>query len=90
MAEYLGYEPDLGGVPNPVWPKPIIAALSVGVEEGAGLHNIAASLQSPSPEFANLPTTELGVPLFSKMTDAQKAGFIALCCVEETRQTVSV
>lgn len=85
MAEYLGYEPDLGGVPNPVWPKPIIAALSVGVEEGAGLHNIAASLQSPSPEFADLPTTELGVPVFSRMTDTQKADFVALCGIEIAR-----
>ena len=90
MADYLGFEPDLGGVPNPVWPKPIIAALSVGVEEGAGLHNIAASLQSPSPEFSDLPTTELGVPLFSKMTDSQKAGFIALCGIEEAQQAASI
>ncbi|MGI9232492.1 MAG: hypothetical protein ACR2RD_02580 [Woeseiaceae bacterium] len=82
MAGFLGYEPDLGGMPNPVWPKPIIAALSVGVEEGAGLHNIAASLQSPSPEFADLPTTDLGVPQFSRMDDAQKAYFIELCSVD--------
>jgi hypothetical protein len=89
MAEYLGYEPDLGGVPNPVWPKPIIAALSVGVEEGAGLHNIAASLQSPSPEFADLPTTELGVPVFSRMTDIQKADFVALCGIEPVRDVAN-
>jgi len=82
MAEYLGSEPDLGGVPNPVWPKPIVAALTVGVEDGAGLHNIAASLQNPSPEFADLPTTQLGVPMFSQMTEAQKADFLALCGVE--------
>ncbi|MGI9272596.1 MAG: hypothetical protein ACR2QT_12530 [Woeseiaceae bacterium] len=83
MTEYLGQEPHLGGVPNPVWPQAIIDALSVGVEEGAGLHNIAASLQSPSPEFAELPTTELGVPDFSKMSDAQKASFIALCQIDD-------
>lgn len=81
MTEYLGYEPQLGGVENPVWPKPIVTALSAGVEEGAGLHNIAASLQSPSPEFAELPTTELGVPDFSRMSDAQKAYFVDLCHV---------
>jgi hypothetical protein len=82
MAEYLGHEPDLGGVPDPVWPKPIVAALVAGVEEGAGLHNIAASLQKPSPEFADSPTTELGVPVFSRMSDAQKADFMALCGIE--------
>ena len=82
MADYLGYEPDLGGVPDPVWPKPIIAALMVGVEEGAGLHNIAASLQRPSPEFVDLPTTELGVPAFSRMNGAQKADFLALCGID--------
>ena len=82
MTEYLGYEPDLGGVPDPVWPKPIVAALVAGVEEGAGLHNIAATLQKPSPEFAESPTTELGVPVFSRMSDAQKADFVALCGIE--------
>lgn len=82
MSEYLGFEPSLGGVPDPVWPKPIVAALMVGVEEGAGLHNIAASLQAPSPEFADLPTTELGVPDFSRMSDAQKAFFVDICSIE--------
>ena len=72
MAEYLGFEPDLGGVSEAVWPTSIVSALTVGVEEGAGLHNIAATLQSPSPEFADLPTTELGVPDFSRMTPAQR------------------
>lgn len=81
MAEYLGRDPDLGGVPNPVWPQPIIDALVEGVEDGAGLHNIAASLQSSSPEFAELPTTDLGVPDLSRMSDAQKAEFVALCHV---------
>lgn len=82
MTEYLGFEPVLGGVPDAVWPKPIVAALMVGVEEGAGLHNIAASLQAPSPEFAELPTTELGVPDFSQMSDAQKTFFVDLCQIE--------
>ena len=72
MTEYLGFEPDLGGVSEAVWPAPVVSALTVGVEEGAGLHNIAATLQSPSPEFADLPTTELGVPDFSRMTYTQK------------------
>ncbi len=82
MANYLGFEPDLGAIDDPVWPKPIIAALSVGVEEGAGLHNIAACLQAPSPEFNDLPTTEMGVPAFSRMTDAQKNHFLVLCATE--------
>ncbi len=79
MATYLGAIPDMGGVPNPVWPQPIIAALSAGVEEGGGLHNIAATLQGPSPEFTDLPTTALGVPLFREMNAAQKVKFIGLC-----------
>jgi len=82
MEAYLGKTPDLGGIENPVWPGPIVAALTVGVEEGAGLHNIAASLQSPSPDFAGLPTTDLGVPVFSQMSDAQKSEFLALCGIE--------
>jgi hypothetical protein len=82
MAEYLGHPPNLGGVDKPVWPMPIIVALSAGVEEGAGLHNIAASLQRPSPEFADLPTTDLGVPVFSRMSDVQKSGFVAQCGIK--------
>jgi hypothetical protein len=65
-----------------VWPKEVAEALGKGSEQGGGLHNIAASLQRPSPEFAGLPTTELGVPVFSKMTDDQKKAFLALCGVE--------
>ena len=83
MASYLGFEPNLGAIDNPVWPKPIIAALSVGVEEGAGLHNIAASLQMPSPEFSSLPVTEMGVPQFSLMSDTQKEFFLALCDISK-------
>ena len=79
MESDLGYKPAMGGVPNPVWPKPIIAALSHGAEAGSGLHNIAASLQSSSPEYEGFPTTELGVPRFSLMTDEQKADFVRLC-----------
>lgn len=82
MEAHLGYKPEMGGVPSPVWPKPIIVALSHGVESGGGLHNIAASLQAPSPEFEGWPTTELGVPDFSAMTEAQQLDFIALCGLE--------
>ena len=83
IEEYVG-RPNplgLGGGPKAVWPPEIGAALGKGAEEGGGLHNIAASLQSPSPEFADLPTTELGVPVFAAMTDAQKKSFLALCAV---------
>ena len=83
MAAYLGVVPDLGGIDNPVWPQSIIVALSAGTEEGAGLHNIAASLQSPSPEFSGLPTTSLGVPIFSEMSDQQKIDFLTLCGVKQ-------
>ena len=79
MEVYMGWKPDMGGVPSPVWPNPIIAALSHGAETGGGLHNIAASMQSSSPEFDGVPTTELGVPRFSLMTDRQKLDFISLC-----------
>ena len=83
MGDYLGFEPDLGAIDDPVWPKPIVAALSVGVEEGAGLHNIAASLQMPSLEFSDLPTTEMGVPEFSLMSNSQKEFFLALCNIDK-------
>ena len=62
-------------------PKPIIAALSHGVEDGGGLHNIAAKMQSASPEYNGMPVTEMGVPDFSKMLDEQKKAFIKLCSV---------
>ena len=58
------------------------AALGKGSEEGGGLHNIAASLQMPSPEFENLPTSALGVPVFAKMTTEQKRTFLRLCGVD--------
>lgn len=90
MAAYLGFRPNLGGWENPVWPQPIIAALSVGSEEGAGLHNIAATLQKSSPEFAGMPTTELLVPVFSRMSDAQKVEFLALCGVENPGEAAKV
>lgn len=80
IAEHVG-NPNplgLGGGPKAVWPAEIGAALGKGSEEGGGLHNIAASLQMPSPEFADLPTTELGVPIFADMNDQQKADFLQL------------
>lgn len=55
----------LGFRPRNVWPPAVGAALGKGSEEGGRLHNIAASLQMPSPEFEDLPTIALGVPVFS-------------------------
>lgn len=83
IEEYVG-RPDplsLGVRGKAVWPPEIGAALGKGAEEGGGLHNIAASLQAPSPEFAELPTTALGVPIFEQMTKQQKDTFLALCGV---------
>lgn len=79
ISDYLGYQVNFGGWENPVWPQPVIDALSVGIEEGAGLHNIAASLQVTSPDYADLPKTDLGVPFFPSMSDAQKFKFLTLC-----------
>ena len=53
-----------------------------GSEEGYGLHNIAATLQTDSPEFADLPVTNMRVPIFDDMTDEQKKSFLKLCAVE--------
>ena len=72
----------LGGGAPAVWPPEIAAALRKGSEQGGGLHNIAASLQQRSPEFADLPTTDLGVPIFQAMNDEQKADFLKLLALD--------
>jgi hypothetical protein len=84
LEDYVGRPNplDLGDWSNSVWPPSIVAVLSKGSEEGGGLHNIAAGLQMSSPEFADFPATDLGVPVFSKMTDEQKAFFLKLLAVE--------
>lgn len=85
IAQYVGSPNPLGlkrGNKPAVWPREIAEALSQGSEEGGGLHNIAARLQSPSPEFADLPTTDMGVPNFSAMTIGQKKFFLELCGVK--------
>ena len=64
------------------WPSEVGKALGEGSEEGNGLHNIAATLQSASPEFADLPLTDTKVPLFSEMSEQQKESFLSLCGVE--------
>ena len=81
LEKFLGYSPDLGGIISNFWPQPIVDALMVGVEEGAGLHNMAAKSQIISPEFAGMPVTELGVPDFKKMSEEQRSKFIKLCHV---------
>ena len=65
-----------------VWPPEVGAALGKGSEEGGGLHNIAAALQAPSPEFADFPTTELGVPIFEAMSEEQKHTFLNMLAVK--------
>jgi hypothetical protein len=83
IAEYVGRENplDIEPMPKAVWPPAVAAAIGKGHDEGAGLHNIAAALQAPSPEFKDLPTTALGVPIFSAMTEEQKAFFLDLLAV---------
>ncbi len=63
------------------WPPEVGKALAEGRENGNGLHHIAATLQSDSPEFAGLPLTTTKVPLFSEMHRKQKLSFLALCSV---------
>ena len=94
IEEYVGRENPFGldinkeGKPSvmldPVgpWPAEVGAALGEGAEEGNGLHNIAATLQTDSPEYADLPVTALRVPIFADMTDQQKADFVRLCGIE--------
>lgn len=64
------------------WPAEVGRAVGEGAEQGNGLHNIAATLQTTSPEFENLPVTAIGVPNFAEMTQEQKVTFLAQCGVE--------
>ena len=68
--------------PVGAWPREVGLALGDGGEQGNGLHNIAATLQSASPEFASLPTTAMGVPVLTEMSDEQRNTFLSLCGVE--------
>ena len=61
------------------WPREVGMAVADGSEEGNGLHNVAATLQTKSPEFEGLPVTEMGVPILTEMTDEQKVSFLSLC-----------
>lgn len=82
-----GLSLDDGGNPSHLlkpgfWPDEVGTALREGSEEGNGLHNIAATLQMPSPEYQGLPVTALRVPIFADMTDRQKRDFVSLCGIE--------
>ncbi|MEM7365167.1 MAG: hypothetical protein AAF525_14180 [Pseudomonadota bacterium] len=84
----FGLDLDAAGEPNIMiepaapWPREVGMALGEGSEEGNGLHNIAATMQMDSPEFADLPVTELRVPIFDEMTEQQKVDFVKLCGIE--------
>lgn len=71
-----------GGWPPIVWPDEIGGPLMAGAEEGNGLHNIAATMQVDSPEFADYPVTSMRVPIFDQMTDEQKQDFLRLLQVD--------
>ena len=64
------------------WPETVSGPLMAGAEEGNGLHNIAATMQIQSPEFVDLPVTEMRVPDFEGMTEKQKKEFIKLLAIE--------
>ena len=64
------------------WPAEVGRAVADGSEEGNGLHNIAATLQTASPEFETLPVTSLRVPIFNEMTEDQKVSFLSACGVQ--------
>ena len=64
------------------WPDTVSGPLMAGSEEGNGLHNIAAAMQTQSPEFVDLPVTEMLVPIFEEMTEEQKKDFLKLLAVE--------
>jgi hypothetical protein len=61
---------------KPIWPPGIGEAL-VGID-GEGIHNITARRLKLSPEVKDLPQTEYGVPILTKMTDEEKARFYKL------------
>ena len=65
------------------WPDTVSGPLMAGSEEGNGLHNIAVAMQVQSPEFVDLPVTEMRVPIFEDMTEAQKEDFLELLAVEK-------
>ena len=61
---------------KPIW-SPGIGEALVGID-GEGIHNITARRLKLSPEVKDLPQTEYGVPILTKMTDEEKARFYKL------------
>jgi len=84
IEKYVGRENPLGrgGWPPIFWPDEIGGPLMAGAEEGNGLHNIAATMQMASPEYADLPVTLMRVPIFDDMTEQQKLDFLKLLQVD--------
>lgn len=84
IEKYVGRENPYGEEqPSEMyWPDEVSRPLMAGSEEGNGLHNIAAAMQTQSPEFADLPVTEMLVPIFEEMTEEQKQDFLKLLAVE--------
>ena len=82
IMEYVGRKALWGGKGGSAksmnWPPVIVAAVTVG----QGFHNVAASMQMPSPEYEALPVTEMLVPIFSEMTEEQKKSFLKLLRIE--------
>ena len=84
IERYLGRE-DAYGELQPserYFPETGRGPLMAGEEEGNGLHNIAASMQTSSPEFIDFPVTEMLVPIFDEMSEEQKKSFIKLLGID--------
>ena len=84
IERYLGRNDPYGEVQpsERYFPETVRGPLMAGSEEGNGLHNIAASMQATSPEFADFPVTEMLVPVFDEMTEEQKRAFIKLLGID--------
>ncbi len=83
IEKYVGRENPYGEKqPSEMyWPDTVSGPLMAGSEEGNGLHNIAATMQTQSPEFVDWPVTSMRVPDFDAMTEAQKQAFIKLLAI---------
>lgn len=84
IEKYIGRQNPYSEVqPSEIWwPDTVSGPLMAGSEEGNGLHNIAATMQIPSPEFADFPVTEMLVPIFDEMTEQQKKDFLKLLAID--------
>ncbi len=84
IEKYVGRSNPYGEPPGPkmYWPQEVGGPLMAGSEEGNGLHNIAATMQTQSPEFVDYPVTEMRVPIFDQMTEEQKKAFIELLHID--------